>query len=118
MRRWALLLVAAAFAVAVVGSLVPIQGEDIQDSGVSVSCGPALPAAMHWTGPPARGGETIMTGPDEGLTTSAWCEAEAGRWMRPTYLAGLVLLVAAALVTLAGFVRLGWRMRRRPETRP
>lgn len=37
-----------------------------------------------------------MTSPDEGLTTSAWCEAQAGRWMRPTYLAAVALLAAAA----------------------
>lgn len=100
MHRWTLLLVALAFVVAIVGSLIPIEGRDIRGSSVSVSCGPALPAAMHWTGPPAPGGQTIMTGPDEGLTTSAWCEAEAGRWLRPSYLAGGALLGAAVLLAL------------------
>jgi hypothetical protein len=100
MRRLAAILVGAGVVLLLVGSLIPIKGSNIMGSGVAVSCGPALPAAMHWTGPPEQGGATILTGPDTGLTTSAWCELEAGRWMLPTYLAGAGSLALAAILAV------------------
>lgn len=93
LHRWALFLCGTGICCCHRGSLIPIEGRNIHGSEVSVSCGPALPGAMHWTGPPERGGQTIMMGSGVGLTTSAWCEAEAGLWLRSTYLAGAALLV-------------------------
>jgi hypothetical protein len=79
-------------------SLVPIRGNDLGVADESVTCGPALGAAMRWTGPgadEATSGEVIRTGSDTGITKAAWCEGEAGRWMRPSYL-------AAAMFALVG----------------
>lgn len=116
MRRvgYAVLLLGAA--VVVIVSLVPISGRNLGVTKVDVDCGPALGAAQRWTGPGANersDGPGIETGPDTGITKAAWCEGEAGRWLRPA--AG-----AAGLLALSGTALIGWstathRARRRGD---
>lgn len=90
-----------ALAVAAAGSLIPISGTGIGLSEVDVSCGPALGTVAGWTGPEAGGAtETIMLGDDFRVTTSVWCQTEAGRWLLPFY----GFAAAMGLLALACFI--------------
>lgn len=109
-------MVIAGVLVAVVVLLLPINGNDVGSNRVDVSCGPALGAAMRWTGPGADPSDdaTIRTGYDVGVTSSAWCEREAFSRLFPALPLTLVLVVTGAVLVAVT----AWRRRQRPPPVP
>lgn len=104
--RW---LLVAGVAIASLVAVVPINGSNINQTGESASCGPALGAATGWTGP-ADPGRLIHSSPspdsDVAVSARAWCQGEAGTWLRPgVAIVGGVLVVAAAIAVGSLLVR-------------
>lgn len=87
-------LLAAGVIVALVGLFRPISGTPT-GSTTTVSCGIAASAL---TGAREGDDRRIMAGTDTAVTKSAWCDGEAGDWLRPTLAASGALVVSGAAI--------------------
>jgi hypothetical protein len=82
--------------------LRPVTGSNIMGSGESLSCGPAVTAAMRITEPDSPSEPIMWPGSDLGVGRGAWCEVEAREWLVPVGAAALALLVGGGILLAAG----------------
>ena len=67
----------AALLLSLVALVAPVSGNDVLGSGKSLTCGPAVTAAVGVTGPELPDEPIMWPGSDLGIGRGAWCQVEA-----------------------------------------